>query len=248
MIMKSTILASASGSLGGLCFQRSRAGMVVKARHMPCNKLSQSQTLYRLWFSRLSTFWLCLTEPERSSWRDYASNVSLPVNNGLSGSLSARDHFIRSNFPRQFYYTGEPIIRLAPNSQNLGACPSLQNFSCLITGFGDLQVDCFATEWDASIPNDSHSFIYMKATSSFDSSVQRCRSPFRYFQTFSIEAWDPPPVALSFNLTWQPWIVAPAEGPYLLAHPESRIFLSYAFSRSDGRLSTSSELSVLTPP
>jgi len=247
MKVKSTLISAASGSLGGLTFQRGRGGMIIKSYSKPCNKQSAFQSFQRTIFSRLLTFWSMLSAPEQAGWQNYADSVSITNTTGFHARLVGRDHFIRSNMPRQMYYTPLPIITKAPTILSLGGSPKLENISGYIDGNGDFAIVYDVSFADPPAPNNYDNFLLFKGTSSCELSVLRCRKPFKYFVTLGLDDIAVWPFHYESRLTWPPWIGPQDRGPYDFSREFTKIFTSASISRSDGRLSPSFEFSVISP-
>lgn len=100
MKFKSPVLASLSGSAGGLTFSGVRSGLQVRARSLHTNPARQRQSIVRSSFSSLNSMWSRLTADERLSWDCYASALEPHYRSSGHAPLSGRQHFLRCALPR----------------------------------------------------------------------------------------------------------------------------------------------------
>jgi len=101
MLIKSGLVTSASGSLGGLTAARNRGGQYLRARVVPVDPGTARQTTIRNAVRDLTSRWSdTLTAAQREAWATYGANV--PITNRLGDQilLSGQQHYIRSNVPR----------------------------------------------------------------------------------------------------------------------------------------------------
>lgn len=112
MIFKSTILASASGSVGGMTFSHNRGGAYTRARAIPSNPSSVAQQSVRAIQTSLVAAWGALTNAQRVAWNEYAA--ANPQTNALGDKHNAGGigMFIRANFVRNL--VGLTNITAAP--------------------------------------------------------------------------------------------------------------------------------------
>lgn len=100
MIIKSGIIASGSGSLGGLTLFRTISGLGLRARAVPVDPNSSFQAAARIDFGNMSTRWATLTDAQREAWTTYA--LAVPVTNALGDPVTLSGHmmYIRCNATR----------------------------------------------------------------------------------------------------------------------------------------------------
>lgn len=100
MLFKSMVIASASGSAGGLTASRNRFGNYFRARANPVNPNTPAQQEVRTIFATLAVSWGTMAEFQRTAWEVYAENT--PVQNKLGDSiiLTGMNMFVRCNLPR----------------------------------------------------------------------------------------------------------------------------------------------------
>ncbi len=100
MLFKPTIVASLSGSLGGITASRNRFGAYLRERVLPVNPNSTAQVAVRAHFTTLAIRWGTLTTIQREAWDTYAENVPVINPIGDSITLTGFNMYIRSNVPR----------------------------------------------------------------------------------------------------------------------------------------------------
>ena len=120
MKLKSTMIASGSGSIGGTTLSHNRGGMYLRNRSIPVNPSSAFQQAVRNATGLLAAAWgATLTAAQRSAWEVYASNVPLVDVLGDARAVTGQNMYIRSNVPR--IQAGIAIINTAPTNYNLGS-------------------------------------------------------------------------------------------------------------------------------
>lgn len=118
MLFKSTVLAQASGSVGGTTYSHNRAGMYIRNRTLPVNPNSNLQQLVRGYFAQLSPYWgATLTADQRAAWEVYAANVTMLNKLGDPINLTGQQHFLRSNLLR--LQAGLSVVEDAPTDFTL---------------------------------------------------------------------------------------------------------------------------------
>jgi len=131
MLFKSGVIASASGSFGGMTVSRGRSGMYMRNRSIPVNPASGAQVSVRAIFGNLSARWSTLTAAQRTAWETYAGNV--PVINKLGDQifLTGQQMYVRCNATRQV--TGLAVVDNGPTAMT-GATLSATTASVSATG------------------------------------------------------------------------------------------------------------------
>jgi len=247
MIGKSTLFSAASGSLGGLVFQRGRGCLVIKSKSKPVNKQSVFQGHQRQIFSSLMHRWSVLGVSTKAGWQKYADHIARSGETGFKIKSSGRDHFIRCNLPRRLYKPELPALSSAPTTLNLGAPPNVTNPAGYIDANGQLQLTGYLIFQGLPWVQPTQHFYLVKATSGCEASVVRRRKPYQYFvaQQFDTQPVNPYPMTVAID--WPPWMIHPSRGPYDFCHAGTRIFISISLSYRDGRLSMPFEYSVISP-
>lgn len=100
MLIKSGIIASGSGSIGGMTLSHNRGGMYLRARAIPTDPASAYQQAVRTAFGNASARWATITQTQRDAWETYAAAV--PVVNALGDPvyLSGQQMYVRCNAAR----------------------------------------------------------------------------------------------------------------------------------------------------
>lgn len=100
-LIKSTLIASISGSLAGSTFARNRGGLYVRSRAVPVNPGTEFQAIVREALGTLAARWRnTLTAAQRAAWDNYALNT--PRNNALGDpiNIGGIGAYIRGNVVR----------------------------------------------------------------------------------------------------------------------------------------------------
>ena len=100
MKVRYSILADASGAMGGLVASHNRGGQYLRARVVPTDPASGFQVTMLTILGNLATAWQTLTDAQRDAWTTYGINV--PVTNALGDSvtLTGQQMYIRNNAAR----------------------------------------------------------------------------------------------------------------------------------------------------
>lgn len=100
-LFKSHVLTQASGSVAGLTYSRSRAGLVLRNRSTPVNRQTSRQLAVRNAITILVNTWTeTLTQAQRNRWNVYAANVPITNRLGDQRTTTGQNWFIASNTPR----------------------------------------------------------------------------------------------------------------------------------------------------
>lgn len=119
MLYSSPIFSQASGSVAGLTFAHSRAGMTVRARTSPTNPDTPRQRTIKHAVASLSPYWAnILTQDMRDAWDLYGAIVVMTNALGQPFHLTGLNHFMRANVPR--LQAGIAVIVAAPTTFDLG--------------------------------------------------------------------------------------------------------------------------------
>lgn len=101
-LIKSTMLASISGSLAGATYARNRGGAYVRSRTVPVNPGTEFQAAVRASLGTLAARWRdTLTPAQRAAWDNYALNT--PRTNALGDpiNIGGIGAYIRGNVVRE---------------------------------------------------------------------------------------------------------------------------------------------------
>lgn len=227
MIFTGTIIAAASGSVGGLTFSRNRGGAYIRVRAVPVDPGSAEQIVVRNALTTLVTRWGdVLTPAQRELWDVYATNV--PVTNALGNEifLTGINHYTRSNVPRIQAAVG--IVDAAPTVFNLGSFtpPTLAIAPplALSTTFDDTD------EW----ANEDGGFMLIYGSRPQAPSLNFFKGPYRFTETVEGDAITPPSSPQIGTL------------PFAFATGQQGFFFTRV-SRADGRLSSLIRSSTVAP-
>lgn len=218
MRYKSTLLAQASGSVGGLTFSHNAGGMYIRNRSVPTDPATSAQSAVRGHMASLVNFWAdVLSDAQREAWGVYAGNVALNDVFGDPRFRSGINHYVRSNIPR--LQSGLPRVDDGPTTFNLGEYTQ--------PTFG---IDATADELDVTFDNtddwanedDAAMIVY--GSRPMSPSINFFKGPFQYAANIDGDAVTPPtsPAALTSPFAF----VAGQQG-----------VIRVIVSRADGRLS-----------
>lgn len=122
MILKSTLIAQGSGSIGGVTWSHNAGGQYLRARVIPTNPGTMRQNAARTAFATLVNAWSSdLSVGERDGWTHYADNVPMTNRLGEQFSASGLNWYVKCNVPRLVALadrvdTAPTILSLAPCS------------------------------------------------------------------------------------------------------------------------------------
>lgn len=100
MKVRFSILADASGSLGGLVASHNRGGQYLRIRVVPTNPSTGPQVEMRTIFGNLATAWQTITQAQRDAWTTYAINVPITDSMGDPLTLTGQQMYVRNNSAR----------------------------------------------------------------------------------------------------------------------------------------------------
>lgn len=119
MLFNGTLIAEASGRLGGVIFSHNAGGQYIRAGTIPTNPNTPFQQVVRTAVSSLTSSWRSiLAAAQRAAWDLYASNVPVTNRIGKQVNISGLAMFVRSNVAR--VQAGEDAVITAPGIFNLG--------------------------------------------------------------------------------------------------------------------------------
>lgn len=97
MKFRSTILATASGSLAGSVFSRNANGAYIRNRSKPTNNNTTAQQAARAYFTEVSTGWKSATDDQRKSFADQVENYPYVDSLGETKTYTASQLFKKLN-------------------------------------------------------------------------------------------------------------------------------------------------------
>jgi len=114
-LVKSSLLSTISGSIGGTTYARNRGGAYARNRSLPIQPRSPQQERARSQLAFFSVYWSdTLTQNEREAWNQYASSLSALNRIGDSIIRTGQQAFVQSNTLAQL--AGLAVITTAPAS------------------------------------------------------------------------------------------------------------------------------------
>jgi hypothetical protein len=218
MLFKGTIIAAASGSMGGLTFSRGKGGPYIRTRANPIHPGSVYQEAIKAAFSQLSVAWQDqLTPAQRAGWDAYADQVSLVNRMGDPIFVTGANMFIRSNTGR--LQAGGPRVDNAPVIYTLGefTAPSY----AVTAASNDVMVTHESLDAWA---NEDDGLLLIFASVPKSPTINYHNGPYRLIGTILGNSVTPPPNPANFALT----------APIALGQ---RTFFAATASRADGRYS-----------
>lgn len=219
MKFKSSILAQASGSVGGSTYSHNRGGMYIRNRSIPVNVNSTQQQAVRNAIVQLSTAWAdTLTAQQRADWQAYSDAVLLPDALGDMRNVGGRQHYIRANTPR--LQAGVTAVDAGPATL---ALPTFTNPSVAVNGTSDQVAVTFTTADDWA--NEVGGYMLVYCSRPQPPTVNSFKGPYRYAGKI-VGAGSPPASPANIAL------------PFLCTAGQ-KIFVRIEIIRADGRLSGS---------
>lgn len=222
MLITSQVIASGSGSVGGLTLSRNRGGMYFRARAVPTNPNSPQQQQVRNAMSFLAAYWRnTLTELQRAAWTTYGANTAMVNKLGAQVFLTGQQQFIRSNVPRlqNAGLTVNSLVVNAPTTFNLGNLTPC-TVGSIDASDGDFEVNFTNTDdWATTIGSG----LLVYASRPQDPSINFFRGPYRLAGEVAGDTTPPTSpavIALPFAVT-----------------AGQRVFFRLHATRLDGRLS-----------
>lgn len=217
MIFTSTIIAQASGSIGGLTFSRNRGGKYIRSRATPTNPNTTFQQAVRGFLSDLTSKWNdLLTSIQRDAWDLYAENVPLPNSLGEPRNVGGLGMYNRTNVPR--LQASLPRVDAAPSTFNIGdfGNPSIASItaSTNILSLNFVDTDAWVDE------DDSAMLVYTSRAQ--NPTINFFKGPYRLAGTILGDAITPPTTPAAITLAFN-------------AEVGQRIFIKVNVTRADGR-------------
>lgn len=220
MKFKSPIITAGSGSVGGLTVAHNAGGLYFRGRSTPTDPGTAQQTLIRNAFAFLSNYWLStLTAQQRTEWNIYASNVTVLDAFGDAIYISGFNHFMRSNVMYKKNFGS--VLADGPANFNLGEftspVPTMSEAAQQISlTYGD------ADDW----VSEDGACLWVYQSRPQNRTINFFKGPYQLAGVILGSAAAPPA---------SPQLLA-AVFPFV---EDQRVFLRFAVSRVDGRLSAS---------
>ena len=223
MLFKSSLLAQASGSVGGSTYSHNKGGMYIRNRTIPTNPNSAFQQAVRSIMSSLTSRWgNILTPTQRAQWTAYAEAVPLTNRLGDPRTVSGLNMFVRSNVPIQ--QAGLATVDDGPLIMNMGEYTEPTYAVAAATDDVDVTFDD-TDEWVDE--NEAAMMVYASCAKS--ATINFHSGPYRLAGIIEGDSVTPPTTPATINLPF------PVEAG-------QKIFLRAQVVRADGRLSADSKI------
>lgn len=224
MKFKSSLLAQASGSVGGSTYSHNKGGMYIRNRSIPTNPNTTYQQAIRSIVGQLTDLWLTtLTAAQRAAWDAYAAAVPILDSLGESRAVTGLNMYVRSNTPR--LQAALPRVDDGPTIQNLGdyTAPAIAS----VAAAADTADVSFTNTDDWANEDDAALLAYFSRPKS--ASINFFKGPYRYADKVDGDSVTPPTSPATIALPF----------PVEVGH---RVFGRLQVSRADGRLSQPTRL------
>ena len=176
MLFTSQVIASASGSAGGLTASRNRFGMYFRARAVPVNPNTTFQQSVRALLATFATRWGTITVTQRDAWDVYATNTTVVNKLGQSVTLTGFMQYVRSNTAR--VQAGLTVVDDAPTVFGL------PTFAPVVCGFaapaGVPSMQLFFDDAEAWANEDGGALMF-SASRPFSPTINFFAGPFRFW-------------------------------------------------------------------
>lgn len=215
----SALVATGSGSIGGLTASHNKGGQYVRRRAIPTNPQSSQQVAVRNALATLASRWGdVLTPAERAAWDVYAANVPKIDTLGNSINLSGMQWYVACNTPRIQEGTLS-IIDAGPTVYQLA---SLTDPSFAFDATAD-EIDVTFTNTDGWAGEVGGALLVF-ASRPQSPSINFFKGPYR-FAGVVLGAATPPTSPASISL---PFVIAAGQ----------KVFAQVRAVRADGRISS----------
>lgn len=228
MLFKSSLLAQASGSVGGSTYSRNRGGMYIRNRSVPTNPNTGAQAAVRANMAMCSQAWMLITDVQRQSWATYAANVAMKNRLGDTIFLTGQQMFLRTNCVR--VQASLPPIANGPTTYNLG---ELGDF---VAEAPDVSMQSIELNFDDSMEFANHTgdYLVIWVSRPVAPSINYFKGPFNYADVLAGSTLTP---------MTSPVSTVPPVAPITLGN---KLFVKVAALYHDGRM-TNSQI-IETPP
>lgn len=219
MLIRFSIVAAASGSIGGLTASHNRGGPYLRTRTVPTDPASGFQVIMRTILGNLATAWQTLTDVQRDAWTTYGINV--PITNAMGDTifLTGQQMYVRNNAARVQAGLARvddgPVVFSLDSLGPVTVDPS--------AGLNDMQVGFDVT--DAWVSEDNAGLLLYASREKADT-INFFKGPYRFTAIISGEVVMPP--------------TSPQNVLSLFAFTTGNVMFARVLSvRADGRISPS---------
>jgi len=223
MKFSSSMIAAASGSVGGLVASRNSFGQYFRRRAVPVNPATERQLTVRDALTAAVNYWTSvLTPEEREAWRVYAGNVPMTDALGMTINLGGQQMFVRSAIAAQLCGLALSTMATAPIVFDLGdfSTPSL---AVSVASDGTLTFTT-SDEW----VGETGSFLMVGMGRPQNPSRSFFGGPFREYVNVAGNSTTPPTSPLVIITAVPPWEFAAGQN----------FWSRFRVLRADGRLSS----------
>ena len=228
MKYNSSMVAAASGSLGGATFSHNRYGSYIRKRIVPVNPGSSGQVVVRNFFATLAVLWSqTLTQAQRNAWIAYAAAV--PISDALGAAI---------NITGANWYTAVNVLRLQASLTRLDAAPTDFTRASLTTPVPTAGATTTSHAFTNAIASDRWANFIGGALAVFQSAPQTAshtffKGPYRYAGKI-VGAVVPPTSPSVIN------------NPYPVVSGQ-KVYYKYVALNADGRTSSPILVSAVMP-
>lgn len=184
MLFTSQVIASASGSVGGLTASRNRSGPYFRARVNPVQPGTVFQQFIKSAFNILTTVWKDLPQAARDAWDLYAVNTPTVNRLGQQIFLTGANMLVRNNVAR--FQAGLALELDAPTVFGMAALTP-PTFTALPPNFINVSFDN-TDSW--AIETDGALLVYVGRP--FSASRNFFKGPYRFAGTVLGDDTTPP--------------------------------------------------------
>lgn len=196
LITPSALVTDIKGKVGGVCFQRSRGGIGVRAKIHPLNPRSVLQQKVRAYLAAAAAQWGVITVQERADWHAYSANTGWQNRLGGSIDIGGEAAFVRVGALRLL--VGEPMVDAAP-----GAYGHAQSTVATITADSGTQTPIIAEPSAGFDGATSLTILVIFAAMPQPGSRDMAPNRFQYLQRLIGSSGNP--VSFPFTLNTWPW-------------------------------------------
>tara|TARA_R100001244_G_scaffold43454_1_gene39073 strand:+ start:199 stop:879 length:681 start_codon:yes stop_codon:yes gene_type:complete len=117
IVKTSGLVSDIRGKLGGVCFQKSSGGLMLRTMTKPKNKRTNSQELQRATMAQVQNEWRDITNGERDKYKSLATLAQVRQNNITKNIINGHQLFIKVNTLLLRY--GEAVVTSTKLNQSL---------------------------------------------------------------------------------------------------------------------------------
>lgn len=220
MLIKSALLSTMSGSLGGMTAARAKGGAYLRNRSIPVDPSTARQNEVRMALSSLSQAWSnTLTDTQREAWDLYAAETELTNRIGEGINISGQAMYVRCNTPR--VQAGLAVVNDGPTTFGTPDVGQI-TLTSIFVGEEEITLGVAGTpDWAGS--ETSHLLVYLGRPMS--PGRQFFGGPYRFARA-----------AAGTTVPLTSVIIDTTTAPYVLT-PGQKVALAVRVTDTEGRLS-----------